>query len=155
MARRFEYVDRSIIYGDFAPGLWWLKEDFRFRWKGVEYLIEGAPDPRYAFVWDMFSIPPFLRMLWERNQPGRNKPALAHDFGVRNRKLLGWSLMECHALFNEAMELSGEFPDWERRAYYSAVVGFNWVKPGKGDGTPPRKVRKAMGRFGAPVPAAS
>lgn len=63
-----------------------------------------------------------------------------HDLCVRNRKLLGMTLMDCHAVFREVLESQRVAP-WKSKAMYYAVVAFNWIDAGKGDGSLPRYIR--------------
>jgi hypothetical protein len=61
--------------------------------------------------------------------------ACLHDYAVRNRVALGLTLMQCHALFREALE-ARHVGRGLRNAMYGAVVAVNWTCAGPGDGSP-------------------
>jgi hypothetical protein len=79
----------------------------------------------------------------------RDRAAVFHDFMVRCRALLGLTLVQCHNYFLEAMVYCDQFdlPEkkiqraaaiaWRRvtrNVYYAAVMSFNWVVAGDGEG---------------------
>ena len=128
----------ELCYRDFGvKNLWYLTADFHFIYLGVHYCIPAG------FVLDFYSIPRALRWMFPNNQGVYNESAAIHDFLVRNRKVLGLSLMECHHAFNAAMDYQ-DMGSARRRTKFSAVVLFNWMAPGPGDGTPGRRARKAI-----------
>jgi len=69
-----------------------------------------------------------------------------HDFLLRFRDMFGLSVMDCHRAFRDFMDLLG-FGATGRVKYVAVVVG-GWVSPGKGDGTPPRRIRSEMRKRG-------
>jgi len=128
-----------LEYRDFAENLWEYIAPFQFIYKGVAHAI-----PQH-FITDFYSVPRFLRWLWPNNQGVYNESSGIHDWFVRNRKLLGMSLTECHRAFNAAMSYQG-VPDARRRMKFAAVYLFNGLCAGKGDGSLPDHIVKAVER---------
>jgi hypothetical protein len=95
------------------------------------------------FYHDKYSGPRNPIYKRDRNCEREDMPAVLHDFLMRNRKLLGLSMMQCHDLFRQAMVLA-KLPTWLVRLKYSGVVAFNWLIAGPGDGSPPRAIRRVM-----------
>ena len=126
-----------------ADTVWRTTHDFRI-WIDGRLIVIHNP-----FYHDKYTIPirnPFLKR--DYRCPKKNMPAVVHDYLVRNRNLLGLSLLDCHCIFHQAMSLA-ELPSWRREPKYIGVVSFNWIIAGPGDGTPPRKIRKVMERINA------
>jgi hypothetical protein len=108
--------------------IWFQRPDGR--------VLEMSPH----FITDYCSSP---RMLWWLIpvQDGVYDVAAAfHDYCVRNRKVLGYSLMECHKVFSEVL-LAQKVPDWQHKGMYGVVVAFNWMMAGKGDGSLPKSIK--------------
>lgn len=141
-ARRDIQFLSTLKYRDFARNLWEYTEAFRFRYKGVTHVIPNH------FITDFYSIPRWLRWVWPNNQGVYNESSGIHDWAVRNRKLLGFSLTDCHTLFSAAMEYQG-MSNFRRRVKFAAVYMFNWSCAGEGDGTLPEYMRKEVERIAA------
>lgn len=129
----------ELHYRDFDKNLWEYTAAFKFVYKGVEREI-----PQH-FITDFYSVPRGLRWVWPNNQGIYNESSGIHDWLVRNRKLIGFSLTDCHRAFNAAMAYQG-VPDTRRRAKFTAVYLFNWLCAGKGDGTLPKYAVDAVER---------
>jgi hypothetical protein len=128
--------------------VWRTLEPFSF-WIDGKYHRIPAPffNDKYSVIFDdvIFYVIGFPR---DRGDDAENMPAVLHDYLVRYRKVLGLSLMDCHELFKQSMGMAS-LPPFTIVAKYSAVVCFNWIMAGPGDGTPPRKIRKAMQKASA------
>jgi len=132
----------ALQYRDFGMDLWEYTVPFGFMYKGVTHWI-----PEH-FITNFYSVPRLLRWVFPNNQGIYNESAGIHDWAVRNRKLIGFSLTDCHTLFDACMRYQS-MPDTRRRAKFAAVYLFNWVCAGKGDGTVPSDVRKAIDKASA------
>jgi hypothetical protein len=122
----------------YAPGLWITTAPFVFAWRGCVYTIPPG------FVYDCYSIP---RLLWSWRPPRHgwgDEAALIHDWLRRFRLLLGLTVADTDAAFLEAMRYYGIRA---ARIKYLAVSVAVWSY-GRGDGWPPRDVRKAMAARG-------
>jgi len=128
-----------LQYKDFAENLWEYTLPFRFRYRGKTYCI---PD---HFVTDFYSIPRWLRWIFPNNQGVYNESAGIHDWAVRNRKLLGFSLTDCHYVFNAAMRYQ-HMSTARRKVKFSAVYLFNWLVAEPGDGSIPEYMREAVNK---------
>jgi hypothetical protein len=124
-----------------APKLWITMHGFQFLADDRECWIPEM------FICDKYSVPVGLVFKRSRKHEVENIPAILHDYLVRNRRLLGFSLMQCHDLFLQAMKVCG-IGRATRWAKYSAVVTFNWTMAGKGDGTPNRQVKAFIDKHG-------
>jgi hypothetical protein len=87
-----------------------------------------------GFLTDFYSAPWFVWWHTPKNEPKSNAAAVVHDWLVRNRKLLGLSLMDCHRIFRRAMLALG-VSDGKARWRFYAVVACNWAVAPAGDGT--------------------
>lgn len=141
---KLELKSLEIHNEQVADTVWRTTHDFQFWADGVMLSI---PSPFYH---DKYSVPWPVSLVIKRDYkcPKKNMPAVLHDYLVRHRNLLGLSLMDCHCLFRQAMSLAG-IPAWLISSKYAAVSSFNWIAAGAGDGTPSRKVRKAVRRINA------
>ena len=122
-----------------ADKVWRTTHDWEFSVDDVPHTIT------MHFYHDKYSGPrnPIYRR--DRSCEIEDMPAVLHDFLMRYRKLLGFSIMQCHDLFRQAMRLAG-LSRWLTNLKYSGVVCFNWMVAGPGDGTPPRRIRRVMRR---------
>ena len=122
-----------------ADKVWRTTHDWEFSVDDVPHIIGKH------FYHDKYSGPRNPIYKRTRNCEIEDMPAVLHDYLMRYRKVLGVTIMQCHNLFRQAMRLAG----LSRRLVwlkYSGVVAFNWMIAGPGDGTPPRKIRRAMRR---------
>ena len=136
---RLELTKLEIRNEPVARNIWRTAEDYMFFVDDKSCMI---PAPFYN---DKYSGPRNPIYKRTRNCEIEDMPAVLHDFLMRYRKLLGLSIMQCHDLFRQAMILAG-LPLWLIQLKYMGVVAFNWLIAGPGDGTPPRKIRRAMRR---------
>ena len=118
MSQRF--IGRCVTEG-VAPYRWCLVEDFGYQSQAGNILIVPA-----GFETDFASVPRPLWPILPLSDAVYDKAAVLHDYAVSNRKLIGYSLMECHRLFREVLLFSGTGPIKTRAMYY-AVVLFNWI----------------------------
>ena len=131
-----------LEYDDYcASGLWITRTEFVFEWRGRIYRIPAA------FVLDFYSVPWFVRWVMPSNRPKQNKPALIHDFLRRFHKVFSLSVKDTDVAFLDAMA-EVDMRRRVRRAKYRAVRIAAPFARHKGDGTPPRIVRRAMKRNG-------
>jgi hypothetical protein len=113
--------------------VWFQRPDGRVLEISPHFILDYASSPRWT--WPIIPA-----------RDGEYDVAAAfHDYCVRNRKLLGYSLMECHAVFMEVLEAQ-RVARWKRNAMYAVVVAFNWMMAGKGDGTAPH-IEKQLNQF--------
>ena len=131
----------NLKTGKVGPKLWITLEPFGFM---LDSRYMAIPN---LFVTDKYSVP--LGILFKRSRPVamQNIPAILHDFLVRYRKTLGISLVDCHKLFLQAMKLCGIDP-FTRACKYMAVMAFNWMIVGPGDGSTSGKVKRFIDRHG-------
>ena len=122
-----------------ADKVWRTTHDWEFLIDDMPYTITKH------FYHDKYSGPRNPIYKRTRNCEIEDMPAVLHDFLMRYRKLLGFTIMQCHDLFRQAMSIAG-LSTWLVRLKYIGVVCFNWLVAGRGDGTPPRIVRRAMRR---------
>ena len=131
-------IPQSVYAPGYCRGLWRTETTFIFRWRDIWYMIPPG------FVFDFYSVP---RPLWSIYPPRAgwgDEAALIHDFLCRFGVLIGVSRIEADRAFRAAMdhyELS-----FARRKWL-AVAAYSLVAP-EGDGTPGRKVRRAMRKRG-------
>lgn len=114
-------------------------------WVIVKPIAFQRPDGRVIdmqphFVCDYASSPRITWPLIPVRDAEYDVAAAFHDLCVRNRKLMGLSLMECHRVFDEVLFSVGA-KGWRRRVMVAAVVCFNWMMTGEGDGTNPRGLK--------------
>ena len=143
---KLELPSLHLDCGQVAPGLWALCEPFVFLIDGTLYTIP------LLFICDKYSIPKWpkwLRKLFPQNRSNKkeNIPAWVHDYLVRHRVTLGISLIDCHDIFLQGMELV-RIDKTTRRIKYAGVMVGNWAVVEKGDGTPPREVREFIAKHG-------
>jgi hypothetical protein len=129
-----------------APELWAMMRPFPFVLDDKEHWIP------YQFVCDKYSIPKrpkWLRRLFPQNRSNKkeNIPAWLHDYTIRFRVILGLSLMDCHDIFNQAMDMVG-IDKPSRIVKYTTVVITNWAIVEDGTGTPPKEVRDFIAENG-------
>jgi hypothetical protein len=124
-----------------APKLWACMQPFPFMIDGELWFI------KWHFVCDKYSVPPNPLYPRRRAADVENIPAWLHDYTRRYRNVLGLSVRDTDILFRDAMEMVGLHP-WTVRIKYRAVRMFAWATAGKGDGTPPRRVRKFIAKHG-------
>ena len=137
---KLELAKLEIRNEPVARNIWRTAEDYMFFVDDMPYMI---PSPFYHDKYSVvLSNVGFRR---SRKTDAENLPAVLHDYLVRYRKVLGFSIVDCHELFKQAMGICG-LPMFTILCKYSAVMMFNWLMAGPGDGTPPRKVRRAMRR---------
>ena len=136
---KLELAKLEIRNEPVARNIWRTAEDYMFFVDDMPYIIIKH------FYHDKYSGPRNPIYKRTRNCEIEDMPAVLHDFLVRYRKLLGFSMMQCHDLFRQAMRLAG-LSTWLVNLKYTGVVCFNWLMAGPGDGTPPCKVRRAMRR---------
>ncbi len=126
MPQRF--IGRCVTEG-VAPYRWRLVEDFAYESRAGRILTVPA-----GFETDFASVP---RLLWPILPLSDAVHFIAsgrsiHDYAVRNRKRLGYSLMDCHRLFREVLLFSGTGGQ-KTAVMYAAVVGFQLDQPGGGE----------------------
>jgi hypothetical protein len=124
-----------------ARKLWATTNEYPFLVDGVIYTIPQL------FVCDKYSVPLGVILKRERKENIENIPAILHDYLVRYRKVLGFSITDCHSLFRQAMLLCG-LGFGMRWTKWSGVFLFNWAIATKGDGTPPRNVKRFIDKHG-------
>jgi len=134
----------TLEYSDFAENVWKYDAPFRFIYKNKEYEIPEN------FLTNFYSIPRLLRVIVSNNTGAYNESAGIHDWLGRNRKTLGMSLRECHRAFLASMTYQ-EMPAWRRYGKFLSVYAFNWMCDGKGDGTLPKHIKKAIEKNGNPA----
>ena len=125
MPQRF--IGRCVSEG-VAPYRWRLVEDFGYESRAGRVLTVPA-----GFETDFASVPRLLWPILPLSDAVYDKAAVLHDYAVRNRKRLGYSLMDCHQLFREVLLFSGT-GRVKTAVMYAAVVCFNWINPGAGLG---------------------
>ena len=135
MSQRF--IGRCVTEG-VAPYVWRLVEDFGYESESGNILIVPA-----GFETDFASVPRLLWPILPLSDAVYDKAAVLHDYSVRNRKFIGYSLMDCHRLFREVLLFSGT-GRVKTAAMYSAVVMFNWMTAGAGDGRVPEYLRRRV-----------
>lgn len=121
MAQRF--IGRCVSEG-VAPYRWRLVEEFGYQSIAGPILIVPA-----GFLTDFASVPRLLWPILPLSDAVYDKAAVLHDYAVRNRKALGYSLMDCHRLFREVLRFSG-CGRVKTAVMYAAVVCFNWMSQG-------------------------
>jgi len=108
------------------------------------------------FVCDMHSTPFFVRWLLPKYVLGMNASAAGHDYMYRFWRILNISRKVADRIylllsFRETVTLpSGERSELRAKALimYRAVRRFGWTAWGRGDGTPSKRIQKAMKRCG-------
>lgn len=131
---------RGVIVGHLSDtplkrGLWVINHPVWFQRPNGK-VLEMSP----WFILDYASSPRFLWWLIPVQDGQYDVAAAFHDFCVRNRKALGYSLMECHKVFYEVLEAQ-KVAECKLRGMYGVVVAFNWMNPGKGDGSLPKYIK--------------
>ena len=122
-----QFIGRCVTEG-VAPYRWHLVEDFGYQSQAGNVLIVPA-----GFETNFASVPRLLWPILPLSDAVYDKAAVLHDYAVSNRKLIGYSLMDCHRLFREVLRFSGT-GRVKTAVMYTAVVAFNWIKPGPGNG---------------------
>ena len=125
MSQRF--IGRCVTEG-VASYRWRLVEDFGYESLSGNILVVPA-----GFETDFASVPRLFWPILPLSDAVYDKAAVLHDYAVRNRKLVGYSLMDCHRLFREVLRFSGT-SRLKTRVMFSAVVLFNWMRAGPGNG---------------------
>ncbi len=105
-----------------------------------QLLTDFASVPRL-----LWALIPSTDFLWDA-------PSAGHDYLVRNRKLLGISLAQCHEYFLEMLLVRGQTTNQIQRprnvarayAMYAAVWAFNWTFAGDGTGGTPKSLLKRV-----------
>ena len=120
-------IGRCVTEG-VAPYRWRLVEDFGYQSQAGNILIVPA-----GFETNFASVPRLLWPILPLSDAVYDKAAVLHDYAVSNRKLIGYSLMDCHRLFREVLRFSGT-GRVKTELMYTAVVLFNWMGAGKGTG---------------------
>jgi len=139
---RPSFTGRCLSYG-VGSRVWRIAEPFAFHSSAL-YDLEIPAD----FLTDFASVPRIFWPIIPLADGVYDPAAVVHDYAVRNRKRLGLSLMQCHGLFYEALTVR-DTPTWKADAMFAAVVAFNWISPGPGDGTtPPRLLKRVRPEFG-------
>jgi len=116
------FIGRCVSEG-VAPYRWRLVEDFGYESKAGKILIVPT-----GFLTDFASVPRLLWPIVPLNDAVYGKAAVLHDYAVRNRKRIGYSLMDCHRLFREVLLFSG-VGRVKTTLMYASVVAFNWLRP--------------------------
>jgi hypothetical protein len=109
--------------------------------------VYTVPD---GFPTDFASVPRLLWPILPVTDAQYDASACLHDYVVRHRVALGLTLMDCHALFREALE-ARHVGRGLRNAMYGAVVAVNWTCAGPGDGSIRRDMHRALIRRGLHV----
>jgi hypothetical protein len=143
----------QMIYA--GGGLYRLSSDFSFRVRFSDCssrLFTVEKD----FLTDLHSVPLFIRILFPRIMRsyvhGMNQSAVGHDKFYRFHKVLGISREFADKIYLLlAVDEIKNLPDMERvlktqaaGLMYRMVRRFGWLAFGKGDGTPPKRIAKAM-----------
>ena len=123
-----QFIGRCVTEG-VASYRWRLVEDFGYQSQAGNILIVPA-----GFETNFASVPRLLWPILPLSDAVYDKAAVLHDYAVSNRKLIGYSLMDCHRLFREILLFSGT-GRLKTAVMYSAVVAFNWIRPGPGNGS--------------------
>jgi hypothetical protein len=124
-----------------APNLWGCYEPFPFM---IDDKLRFIP---WMFICDKYSVPPNPFYPRRRKIPKENIPAWLHDYLRRYRNYYGLSVKDTDVLFRQAMELVG-LRSTTVRIKYRAVRMAAWATAGKGDGTPPKRVRNFIAENG-------
>ncbi|MCO6401333.1 MAG: DUF1353 domain-containing protein [Verrucomicrobia bacterium] len=134
---RPSFTGRCLSYG-VGVRVWRIAEPFAFHSTALFDLEVPA-----GFLTDFASVPRILWPIIPIADGVYDPAAVVHDYAVRNRKRLGLSLMQCHGMFHEALRCRGT-PLWKADTMFAAVVAFNWISPGPGDGTTPKRLLKRV-----------
>lgn len=134
-------------------------------WRIVKGFSFGPVDVEDGFLTDFASVPRIFWVAIPSTDYYWDAPSAGHDKAVRCRKLLGLSLMECHALFLEMLMVRGQLDplpadanigkriahyleqkknNARARAMYGAVVACNWMFAGDGMGGTPASLLKRV-----------
>lgn len=116
-------------------GLWVINRPVWFQRPNGK-VLEMTP----YFITDYTSSPKITWPIIPAQDGQYDVAAAFHDLCVRNRKLFGYSLMDCHAVFLEVLTAQ-HVAAWKRNIMYSMVVAFNWMCAGKGDGSLPDYIK--------------
>jgi hypothetical protein len=138
---KLELPSLHLINDLVGNNLWITMNDYPFMLDGRLMFI-----PLF-FLHDKYSVPFGVVFPRSREVAKENIPAVLHDYLIRNRKLLHMSMDECHDVFLQAMKLCG-IGFVTRYLKYTAVMCFNWLIAGDGDGTPPRQVQEFIDKHG-------
>jgi hypothetical protein len=136
-------VDGEIDIVPYAKGLWMVTRPLSF-W--VDSMMFTVP---VGFIFDGATIPKPLRW-WSAPINGWSDTAAAiHDYLYRYRTTLGITRRFADDVFLIVMgeaARKNNIRSAKPIAKYIAVRWFGWLVGGKGDGTPPRKVRRGVER---------
>ena len=134
-------VDGEIDIAPYGKGLWIVTRPLSF-W--VDSMMFTVP---IGFIFDGATIPRPLHW-WSSPINGWSDTAAAiHDYLYRFRATLGLTRKFADVVFLIVMGDSARkhgIHFTKPLAKYSAVRWFGWLVAGKGDGTPPRKVRRVV-----------
>jgi len=141
-------------YCDYAPELWCGIKTVSAVWRGKTIVIPAFEvltccDRKHTgFVTDMYSIPRLLWWKWAPNAGRGNILAYFHDFTCRFWRIIpGMTPALADEMFLDGMR-HPDFAIPAARTFYAAVRLASILNPGRGDGTPSRKVRAAMRKAG-------
>lgn len=118
--------------------VWVITDDTCF-WSATGKVVEVE----VGFILDYCSSPWWLWWCIPVRDDQYDYAAAVHDKAVRNRIALKLSLIDCHRLFLEALLARG-VPRWKAMAMFNGVYLFNWMSPGKGDGSIPPSIQRRI-----------
>jgi len=123
--------------------LWATADPFPFLLNDKLEIMEAR------FLHDKYSVPRPVQFIFPQNRAVdvENIPAVVHDYVTRHRVRLGMSLLDCHAVFRQAMGIVG-ISRFTRYTKWAAVVVGAWTCSGKGDGTPPPRIQAFIEKNG-------
>jgi len=102
----------------------------RFRWKLTEPFgfvhSRGRIDVPEGFETDFASVPRIFWSILPLTDAQYDQASVIHDYAVRNRRILGLRLVDCHRIFYEAMRCAG-VPRFRANVMFRAVWCFNWI----------------------------
>jgi len=112
-----------------------------------------------GFITDLHSIPLLVRVFvrfMRKDTTGMNQSAAGHDYLYRFHSLLKVTqrqaddiyLLLCFAETANLPEIERVLKRSDAKLRYTALRRFGWTAWGRGDGTPPRCVRKMMKQLG-------
>ena len=125
-------------HGDFETDLY-IRAIGKRKWVLTRELIfvhpvEGRIVVPVGFVFDGYSIPMFMRAVYQNMEGREDSAAAVHDFLRRNWRLAGTTVYRCDVAFRDAMEAL-DVPRRTRYTKFVAVVVAGYINPPPGDGT--------------------